>query len=42
MIGFDWGRATASNLLLRGINIRFKGYKGLDHEIGDGEVRQSR
>lgn len=34
----EWGKRTATNLLLRGIDVRFESYSDLDHEIGEGEL----
>lgn len=38
MIAHEWGKTTATNLLLRGVNVRFESYENLDHEIGEGEL----
>jgi len=38
MIRHDWGKTTATNMLLRGVNVRFESYDNLDHEIGEGEL----
>ena len=38
MIKFDWGEGTATNLLLNGFNVQFKGYSDIDHAIGDEQV----
>jgi predicted esterase len=40
LILYEWGQSTATSLLLenRDMDIQFKGYAGLDHDIGDEEV----
>lgn len=38
LIAHEWGKTTATNLLLRGVNVRFESYENLDHEIGEGEL----
>lgn len=38
MIRHEWGQETATSLLLRGLNVRFESYDGLDHEIGEFEL----
>ncbi len=39
LIPCDWGRKTAANLLVRELNIEFRSYPGVDHEMGPAEVR---
>lgn len=38
MISVDWGKKTATNLLLKELDVEFKIYPGLDHEIGEEEL----
>lgn len=38
MISCDWGRQTASNLLLRDVDVQFRTYPGVGHEIDPSEV----
>ncbi len=38
MIRCEWGRQTASNLLLRDLNVQFRTYKNVDHEMDTSEV----
>ena len=38
LIPVDWGRKTASNLLLRNVDVHFSEYPGLDHELGTEEL----
>ena len=38
LIKHSWGRRTADNLLLRNVNVQFKEYSQLDHQIGAQEV----
>lgn len=38
MINFEWGKSTATSLILRGVDVRFESYSHLDHEIGEGEL----
>ena len=38
LIPIDWGRKTASNLILREVDVQFKEYQGLDHELGTDEL----
>jgi hypothetical protein len=40
LILYEWGHSTATSLLLenRDLDIQFKGYAGLDHDIGDEEL----
>lgn len=38
MIRCEWGRQTASNLLLRGVDVQFRSYKNVDHEMDTTEV----
>jgi len=40
MIQHSWGKTTATNLLLRGVDVRFESYEDLDHEIGEGELAE--
>lgn len=41
LINFEWGKTTATNLLLRGVDVRFEGYADLDHEIGEEELKDA-
>lgn len=41
LINYDWGKATATNLLLRGVDVRFESYSDLDHEIGEEELKDA-
>ncbi len=38
LIHCEWGKSTATNLLLRGIDVRFETYVELDHEIGEDQL----
>jgi predicted esterase len=38
MISVDWGRKTATNLLLKELDVEFKVYPELDHEISEEEL----
>jgi predicted esterase len=38
LIPIDWGRKTASNLILRNVDVQFQEYEGLDHELGTEEL----
>jgi len=38
LIPIDWGRKTASNLILRNVDVQFQEYEGLDHELGTDEL----
>ena len=33
-----WGRATGSSLLLSGVDVQFREYSGLSHEIGEEQL----
>lgn len=41
MIRCEWGRQTASNLLLRGVDVQFRSYKNVDHEMDTTEVNNT-
>ena len=34
----DFGRKTASNLALQNVNVQFREYKNVDHELAPDEV----
>jgi predicted esterase len=34
----DWGRKTATNLLLRGVDVQFRTYPGVLHDISENEL----
>ena len=38
LIPVDFGRKTASNLVLQNVNVQFREYKNVDHEIAPDEV----
>jgi hypothetical protein len=38
MIRCDWGRRTAANLLLQGVDVQFRTYKGVAHDMDPREV----
>jgi hypothetical protein len=38
LIRCDWGRKTAANLLLRGVDVQFRSYKGVLHDMDPREV----
>ena len=40
LISQEWGKATATNLLLRGVDVRYETFKGLDHEIGEEQLEE--
>lgn len=41
LIACSWGRSTATQLHLRGIDTDFRSYPHVDHEIGEEEVRSA-
>ena len=38
MISCEWGRQTASNLLLRDVDVQFRTYPGVGHDLSPAEV----
>jgi predicted esterase len=41
LISAEWGKTTATDLLLRGVDVRFESYAGLDHEIGEQQLKDA-
>ena len=39
MIPFEWGRKTATNLLLLGLEVQFRAFAGVDHELVEEELQ---
>jgi hypothetical protein len=37
-VPFDWGQHTSAELLVRDVNVQFRIYPGLEHEIGEEQV----
>jgi hypothetical protein len=38
MIPTSWGQRTASSLLRKGVDVQFRSFSKLDHEIGDEQL----
>lgn len=39
MISCEWGRQTAANLLLREVDVQFRTYPGVGHDMAPAEVQ---